>query len=58
MDTPPYERWEVCPECNGSSIVDAFECDCCGEYITDKYVATENGERYCSECYVIKTVAD
>lgn len=50
LDTPPYEEYNGCPQC-GEAYTEAYVCDCCGEWIIDKYVKTEDGCRYCSECY-------
>ena len=45
-----FEKWSGCPKC-GDRYVKAHECDCCGEFITGEYVKTEDGERYCENCY-------
>ena len=50
LDTPPYERFTVCPHCGGA-FVEAHRCDCCGEFITADYVVVQDGKRYCEECY-------
>ena len=44
-----------CEECCGSpcchgAYTEAYECDCCGEPITDDYIKIED-KRYCQECY-------
>lgn len=49
LDTPPYEEWYGCPLCNGA-YADAHRCECCGGYITDAYIKTGDGKRYCSDC--------
>lgn len=54
LDTPPYEEYEVCPGCFSTNITKGIQCDCCGEYIIDRYAQVESGERYCDSCYVVK----
>ena len=50
LDAPPYERRYGCPKCYGAYIK-ARKCDNCGEFITSTYVKTENGKRFCENCY-------
>ena len=50
LPEPPYEEWYGCPFCGGT-YTEAFECDNCGNYITDSYIKLEDGSRYCHECY-------
>ena len=50
LSAPPYERRYGCPKCYGT-YVEARRCDNCGEFITGAYVKTENGERFCENCY-------
>lgn len=50
LDTPPYEELSGCPKCYGD-YSDAYECDCCGEYIDEDCAMTEDGLRLCDECY-------
>ena len=51
LDTPPYEEWYGCPSCSGP-YAQAYQCDCCGEYIIYDYIKLTNGDRICGECYV------
>lgn len=37
---------------------EAFRCDCCGEYITGKYVRIDRTECYCDDCYITKEIDD
>ena len=37
LDTPPYEQLIGCPKCSGA-FVETYRCDCCGEWIIDKYI--------------------
>ena len=46
----PYEEWDGCPKCSGA-CTEAYECDCCGEFIVDDYIKTKDGYRYCEDCY-------
>ena len=49
LDHGPYERWSGCPHCYGA-YVETYQCDCCGEWITDTYIII-NKDRYCQDCY-------
>ena len=51
LNAPPYEKLYGSPCCYGN-YVEAKKCSCCSEYITDKYTKTDDGRRYCSECYI------
>ena len=51
LDTPPYERWNGCPECGGA-YTEAHGCDICGETIVMPYIKLANGDRVCSRCYI------
>lgn len=57
LETPPYETWYGCPKCGGYYI-EAFKCDCCGEWITGQYAITDDGYSYCDNCYVVREVGD
>lgn len=57
LDTPPYEKRSGCPVCY-SGYVEARRCDSCGEFITDEYIKTEDGERFCQECYMIMALGE
>ena len=58
LDSPPYETFEVCPHCRSTDIHEAHQCDACGEWIRDDYIETENGMRFCNDCYVRRSVDD
>lgn len=55
--SPCHEEMDGCPKCGGS-YAQTYECDCCGEWIVDKYIKTEDGCRYCSECYFEHDLGD
>ena len=58
LDAPPYERLSGCPHCQGS-YTEAYECDCCNEWITtETYVKTEDGKRYCEDCFCLFNLGD
>ena len=57
LDSPPYEEYSGCPRCAGT-YVQTFECDCCGEWITGKYVKLDDGTVACENCYMIKNIED
>lgn len=44
LDTPPYEKINLCPNCLSSEISFAHKCECCGEYSSRVYVS------YCDDC--------
>ena len=50
------ESWSGSPCCKGS-YVDAYKCDCCGEWITDTYVEIDD-QRYCEDCFTIRNISD
>lgn len=55
--TPPYEEWSGCPSCGGN-YTEAYYCDCCGNIIIDSYIKTEDGDRYCSNCFLIYEIGE
>lgn len=57
LDTPPYEEFDGCPECGGA-YAEAHKCDCCGEWIDDIYIKTDDDKRYCLECYRVHELGD
>ena len=50
LDSPPYEHFDGCPACGGA-YVETHECDCCGKWITDDCIKTNNGLWFCQNCY-------
>lgn len=50
LDSPPYEEYDGCPGCGGA-FAETYRCSCCGEWITDDYIKTDDDKRYCSDCY-------
>lgn len=58
LDGSPYEIAYGCPICGGN-YVPAIYCDGCGEVITGDYaLISQNGNRYCDQCYMIRSVFD
>ena len=57
LDHGPFETFSGCPKC-GEPYVEAKQCDCCGEFITGKYVKTYDDKRYCEDCYMVMDVGD
>ena len=51
LDYGPYEECGGSP-CCGGAYGTAFECDCCGEWITGEYIKTDNGKRFCENCII------
>ena len=54
---PAYEDVSGCPYCRGSYI-EAHQCNCCGEWIDDIYIKTDDGNRYCLDCYQVMHPGD
>ena len=57
LDAPPYEKMSGCSKCYGR-YVKARKCDSCGEFIVGTYVKTEDGERYCENCYMVMDLGE
>lgn len=57
LDSPPYEHFSGCPLCYGS-YVQAYQCDCCGSWMTDGYIKTDDGKRYCGNCFCNMELGD
>ena len=55
FDSPPYERYLVCPNCNCNKFAFTKRCIECNHYIDDNYADTPFGW-ICEECYTIKNV--
>lgn len=57
LDTPPYEIIWGCPQCGGT-FVGTLKCDCCEEYITGKFIRTDDFHIYCERCYVEQDIME
>jgi formylmethanofuran dehydrogenase subunit E len=57
LDTPAYEERYGSPCCQ-ENYVDARRCDSCEEFITGSYVKTNDGKRYCENCYVVMDLGE
>ena len=53
LDCGPYEHWTGSPCCR-DNYVDAYECDCCGEYITTEEYVEIDDKKYCMDCASIR----
>jgi hypothetical protein len=54
LDTPPYEKWSVCPRCKESGIeeIEEVECSRCGELIEKECARISDDLQYfCDICY-------
>ncbi len=54
LDTPPYERWYLCPNCGESSFeeIEMVECSHCGEPIEKECARIDDNLQYfCDVCY-------
>ena len=47
--SPCSEELSGCPRCK-RACVEAYKCDCCGEWISGDYIKID-GDRYCENCY-------
>lgn len=45
-----------CPYCHSSDIVETFECEECGHFITGEYVMIHGQYCVCEECYERKDI--
>ena len=45
LDSPPYEKWLVCPHCKSADFGEAQECERCGR------LCEELTEGLCNVCY-------
>ena len=52
-----YEYFSECPYCGGD-YAETHECDICGEWIVDKYIKTDDGRRFCDNCYLNMELGD
>ena len=48
----PYEKFSGCPKCCGA-YAETFPCDICNNWIETDYVETDDGQRYCEDCFRI-----
>ena len=55
--TPCSEELNGCPKCRGS-FVKAHKCDCCEEWIDNFYMKTDDGKRYCLNCYQVMDLGE
>lgn len=52
LDTPPYEKWYLCPHCGDTGISRALECTRCGEWISEHHAMLGDGlQPLCETCY-------
>lgn len=54
---PAYEEFMGSPCCK-ENYAEAKECSCCGKYIIGSYIKTDNGDRFCEDCYVTMELGD
>ena len=57
LENSPYEERDGCPFCGGA-FVEAKECKCCGQYINDRYIKTNDDEYICRNCYIEYFIGD
>lgn len=57
FDYGPFEERDGCPKCGGA-CTEAYKCDCCGNFIDDTYIKTDDGNRYCLDCYQVIHLGD
>lgn len=54
---PHGEKYVGCPKC-GSDFTETFRCDDCNNFLTDEYIETDSGKRYCPNCTYKKKLKD
>jgi hypothetical protein len=57
LDYGPYEHMSGCPHCGGG-YAEAHKCNCCDDWIDDTYIKTDDGNRYCFNCYRVMELGD
>lgn len=50
LDSPPYERIESCPYCNGN-FIETMRCHYCGNWLIDSFFELPDYTASCSECF-------
>lgn len=53
----PYEQWVGSPCCH-DNYVEAYRCDCCGEYINTETYVEIGDKKYCEDCFTIKNLEE
>ena len=51
LEHGPFEEFSGCPMCGGG-YVKTYKCDVCDNYILDDYIKTDDGMRYCENCFI------
>lgn len=51
LDDCPVEEYHGCPCCKSNDVVEAVQCDLCGEYVAYDYIKLKDGTIACSDCY-------
>lgn len=54
---PSYEEISGSPCCK-SNYTESHRCNCCDEWIDDIYIKTDDGNRYCLDCYQVYQLGD
>ena len=54
---PCSEEVSGCPQCKGD-YAKTYRCNSCDEWIDDIYIKTDDGNRYCLECYKVMHIGD
>lgn len=47
----PIEEYYGCPYCKSDQIVEAKQCDLCGEYVASDHVILKDGTVACANCH-------
>lgn len=50
------ECYTGCPYCGGA-YVEAYICDCCGDYISGDFVVVDD-QRYCDSCFTLHNISE
>ena len=53
LDECPFEEYHGCSHCKSRDVVEAVQCDMCGEYVGNGYVVLSDGTVACEDCYIL-----
>ena len=51
LDDKAVEEYRGCPVCKYGGVLEAVQCDMCGEFVAYDYVRLKDGTIACSDCY-------
>lgn len=51
LDDKSVEVYHGCPFCKCDDVMEAVQCDLCGEFVAYDYIRLKDGTIACSDCY-------